>query len=149
MTGQKTSRKSKKSVEVWMTVARGNLRSANGNLSFDPPEYLKACIDAQQSIEYAFKSYLLLNCFEFKKTHDLESLNSECTKIDPEFQIFENKLSPLTYYYKTLKYPPEEDEELPEYEDSLPTLDETIAAYNLAHTIYNFVATKIETIKKK
>lgn len=42
------------------------------------------CFHAQQAVEKFLKAYLVFKSINFKKTHDLDYLLSECKKLNPE-----------------------------------------------------------------
>ena len=57
-----------------MQRATGDIRMAEAGLALSPPELQAACYHAQQAIEKAIKSALMVDRITYPFTHDLEQL---------------------------------------------------------------------------
>jgi HEPN domain-containing protein len=62
------------------------------------------CFHAQQAVEKFLKAFLVFHSIDFKKTHDLDHLLSECKRINPEaFSCID--LKNLSEFGVNVRYP--------------------------------------------
>ncbi len=61
------------------------------------------CFHAQQAVEKYLKAFLIFNDIDFPRTHDVDYLLLECTKIDSE--NFDLDLKSLTEFGVSVRYP--------------------------------------------
>ncbi|TSC73733.1 MAG: HEPN domain-containing protein [Parcubacteria group bacterium Gr01-1014_44] len=92
------------------------------------------CFHAQQTAEKYLKGFLAFHEKHVRKIHDLQSLISECKKIDASFSDIETEAVYLTQFYTETRYPGD----ITEF-----TLDEADGAYRAALKIKSFVLGKI------
>ncbi len=63
------------------------------------------CFLAQQSAEKYLKAFLVRHKIEFRKTHDLRELRTECARIDNAFDLVADSLLTLNFYAVDFRYP--------------------------------------------
>jgi HEPN domain-containing protein len=63
------------------------------------------CFLSQQSAEKYLKAFLVRHKVEFRKTHDLRELRTECVKIDNAFDLLTDILLTLNFYAVDFRYP--------------------------------------------
>lgn len=94
-----------KSVNLWIKYARIDLRVAKYNLETSTDFKAVAAFHAQQCAEKVIKAYLTHNKVRVHKTHDLEALVKDVSKVDPTFAKKLKKAKSLTAYAVTFRYP--------------------------------------------
>ncbi len=92
------------------------------------------CFHAQQAAEKYLKGFLAFYEKHVRKIHDLQSLISECKKIDANFSDIEKEAVYLTQFYTETRYPGD----ITEF-----TLNEADGAYKATLKIRKFVLEKI------
>ena len=65
-----------------------------------------ALFHIHQAVEKYIKGYLIFNGWELKKIHDLESLITEASNLDSEFEKYLDFGRKLSGYYYEERYPP-------------------------------------------
>ena len=65
------------------------------------------CYHCQQSTEKILKAFLIYSKIKPERTHDLESLRSECENIDNSFNIIGDECDRLNRYSSQPRYPME------------------------------------------
>jgi len=93
-------------VRKWIAKAEGDLKTGRDELKTRSPVTDTICFHMQQCAEKYLKAFLIFHNREFRKTHDLTELISQCSELDPEFQkLFEINADRLTEYAIELRYP--------------------------------------------
>ncbi len=87
----------------------------------------------QQSIEKFLKAFLVLNDFDFSRTHNLEELKDKCSEYDSDFLVL-NYLD-LTDYAVNFRYPDGE---------YIPEMKEIETYYYLVQKTKELVLSKIK-----
>ena len=110
------------SYKIWLLKSRQDLKAAK-RLTQDDDELLDMAIyHAQQTVEKAFKAYLVFNNQVVYKTHDLEKLVSQCIQIDQQFEVFLQPVIFLTPFGTKLRYP--DDYVFPDKKDLIQAIIE-------------------------
>lgn len=117
-------------VASWLAKAKSDLDTANvlirgTELHLDTGSY-----HCQQSAEKALKAWLTSQKQEFRKTHDLVELLSQCIGIRPEFEDLLEPALFLVPFATQFRYPGDIFE---------PPLEEALRALEEASTIFRFV----------
>lgn len=74
-----------KEFEKWFKKTENDLLAIKDNMASDETPFYVRCFHAQQAAEKYLKSYLVSKQIQFPKIHDLRSLVSLCTEINPSF----------------------------------------------------------------
>ena len=101
--------------KAWFTKAVIDIRSAEADLSANPPVLEDVLFHSQQIIEKALKGFLTWHSLAFPKTHNLVDLGKRCVSIDATLEPLLSKAGFLTQYAWIFRYPgipqnPEADE---------------------------------------
>jgi len=126
--------------EEWLFLAHEDLRAAKTLTHSENPVVVAAVYHSQQCAEKALKAYLSYKRQPIKKIHDLIILINSCKECDKEFEILINQALELNPYLTQTRYP---DDGF-----SIPTLELATYAIECAESIFDFVKSKIENIKK-
>jgi len=94
-----------KEIKEWFDIADDDLEAAKYLNTSHKPNYYIIYYHCSQSIEKYLKGYLMYNNVKFKFEHDLVYLNSECSKINKEFEKLNTNCSIITAGAKRLRYP--------------------------------------------
>lgn len=120
---------------AWLFKARSNLGAAK-RLTKDDDELLdQAIYHTQQCAELSLKAFLAFHKTPIQKTHDLDTLCKQCSKLDPSFETLSEKLFVIAPYSTKFRYP---DDVL------VPYRKETLLAIEFAEEILIFVRRRIE-----
>jgi len=92
-------------VSQWLERAQEDLRSAEVDLSVDPPIVRDALFHCQQAAEKALKGFLTVHNRPFQKTHDLAPLANRCEEIDASLHDVLVPARDLTVYAWQFRYP--------------------------------------------
>lgn len=117
-------------VASWLAKAKSDLDTANllirgAELHLDTGSY-----HCQQAAEKALKAWLTSRMQEFRKTHDLVELLSQCIGIHPGFEVLLEPARFLVPFATQFRYPGDIFE---------PPLEESLQALDCASTIFIFV----------
>jgi len=94
----------KSSVPEWFAKGDHDIESAQ--YLFDHKGHTDTvAVLIQQCIEKYLKGYLIHHGWKLKKTHDLQELVIEASKIDKTFEIFEDSCINISRYYMDTRYP--------------------------------------------
>ena len=102
-------------MEQWLEKANEDLFVVDKLTKFEVVAASSACFHCQQAVEKFLKAYLIANGIDFKKTHNIEYLLSECADLDKDFvEINPKELSEfgVDARYPGDMYTPNEDEVL-------------------------------------
>lgn len=125
-------------IKQWLAKANEDLLVIDKLTEHEVIATSSVCFHCQQAVEKFLKAFLITNGVDFKKTHNIEYLLSECSDIDNDFAEIDPK--ELTDFGVDARYP----------EDMFtPTEDETLEYKKLAFDIKDLVETKIYKILKK
>ena len=69
------------------------------------PEPSRSVFHSQQLAEKAVKAFLTFRRIEFRKTHDLTDLGSQCASADPSLEPILRAVARLTEYASAFRYP--------------------------------------------
>lgn len=119
-------------VRDWLTRASHDLQAAHLLATADNPLLDTAIYHCQQAAEKAVKAWLQSKDDPFPKTHDIEELVEQATKLNAAFQPFAKPAAVLTPYVSAFRYPGGADE-------PAPTREEFDEAVQHAQAIYDFV----------
>ncbi len=115
--------------QAWFRRVRSDLRSAQADLSVEPPILEDVVFHSQQAAEKAMKGFLTWHQCAFGKTHDLRQLGKLCVSIDPTLQPMIEAAEPLTRYAWQYRYPGDpSDPSAEEANAALKTANATVAA---------------------
>jgi HEPN domain-containing protein len=92
-------------VMEWFEKADHDLRAARVILNLEDPPLDTVFFHTQQCVEKCLKGFLTFHQTEFRKTHDLSELLTECSKIDPSFSKWEKICKGLNTYAVETRYP--------------------------------------------
>lgn len=113
---------------AWPRKVSVDLRSAEVDLSAEPPIPEDALFHSQQAVEKALKAYLTWRQHPFGKTHDLRVLAKACTALDPSLETQLAEAAPLTVYAWRFRYPGvDEAPEAAEASEALSIAKQTVA----------------------
>jgi len=115
-----------------LTRASHDLQAARILATADNPLLDAAIYHCQQAAEKAVKAWLQSKDDPFPKTHDIEELVEQATKLNTDFQQLAKPAVVLTPYVSAFRYPGGADE-------PMPTREEFDEALQHAQTIYDFV----------
>ncbi len=90
---------------AWLTKAETDLRAASVDLAAEPPLLEDTLFHCQQAVEKAFKALLTWHDEPFRKTHSLEELGRQLTRLHPELTDLVNRVTVLTEYAWKFRYP--------------------------------------------
>jgi HEPN domain-containing protein len=121
-------------VKMWLDRARMDIRSAQVDLSAQPPIIEDACFHCQQAVEKILKGFLTFQEIEFEKTHSIRYLIELCARKDPSFEILSESAVPLTKFATLLRYP---------FVGPPPTLNQARNAVEVVRTVWQFVVPKL------
>jgi len=92
----------------WLKKAENDLKAVKYLLDAADAPLDIICFHCQQAVEKLLKAYLTWTDIRVKKTHDLESILNLCIKENKEFEFLDkDKISELTLYAVTIRYPEE------------------------------------------
>jgi len=94
-----------------------------------------ACFHCQQLVEKYLKIFLLYHHKEIVKTHEIEFLLHECSKIDNDFEEIDPKN--LSDFGVSMRYPDD---------FYIPAVEETLEYKDLTFHIMDIVSSKIEIL---
>lgn len=120
-------------VRRWVEKADHDRRMAELGLAQTPPLTDAAAFHAQQAVEKLLKAYLVWQCHEFEKIHDLGMLAEQCAQYDPRFDALRKRVDPLTPYAVRFRYPGPTD----------PTAEEVEAAMTVVQEVWGFVTDRL------
>ena len=96
--------KDKSSVQEWFIKGDHDIETAQ--YLFDNHRYTDIiAVHIQQCIEKYLKGYLIYHGWKLKKTHDLQELVMEASKLDKTFEEFEDPCINISRYYLDTRYP--------------------------------------------
>jgi len=108
-------------LQQWMFKANEDIAVINNLAKEDITAFTGAvCFHSQQAIEKFLKAYLVFKSFDFRKTHDLDYLLTECRKIDPR-PFIDLELKNLSEYGVCVRYP--DDFIIPAVADTIYFID--------------------------
>ena len=84
-----------KAYSTWIEYANRDLASAKHLLTLIPIPLEIICYHCQQSAEKILKAFLIKNDFIPSRTHDLNLLVNECTKLDDSISILKKECNRL------------------------------------------------------
>jgi len=124
-----------KRTKEWILKGNSDLKIGKHEILTDDPATDAIAFHMQKCVEKYLKAFLTFTGTPFRKTHDLTELISECTEIDPEFEIlFTMNVDRLTEYAVEVRYP---DEML------FPSEDEAKKTIEIAEKVKSFVLKKL------
>ncbi|MDO9574171.1 MAG: HEPN domain-containing protein [Candidatus Contubernalis sp.] len=88
----------------WLEQARQDLEAARILVNHRGPCNL-ASFHAQQTVEKAYKAYILFKSGRLKEGHSLVYLNKMCSQLDRDFMAFRADSITLNKYYMKTRYP--------------------------------------------
>jgi HEPN domain-containing protein len=120
----------------WLKKAENDLKAVKYLLDAADAPLDIICFHCQQAVEKLLKAYLTWTDIRVKKTHDLESILNLCIKENKEFEFLDkDKISELTLYAVTIRYPEEYLE---------PTAEETKEFYEITLKVKDFILKKLK-----
>jgi len=122
-------------IQGWFKKGEHDLRAAEIILGSEDPPCDVVCFHAQQCVEKYLKGFLTYHQQTIRRTHDLVSLNAECSQIDPSFNEWEEIFERLTDYAVETRYP----DDVVEY-----SVEEAKEAFEEAARVKNFIINKVE-----
>lgn len=123
----------KKYLQQWIIKANEDLLTINRLTDGEIIANSSICFHCQQLAEKYLKLFLIYNNKEIEKTHNIEFLLSECSKIDIDFEKVDPKN--LSDFGVTIRYPDDFYQ---------PSLEEVIEYKALSIFIKNLVESKIK-----
>ena len=117
-------------VAAWLAKAKSDLDTAKVLIRGDEPHLDTGSYHCQQAAEKALKAWLTSRKQEFRKTHDLFELASQCAEIEPEFEVLFESARFLVPFATQFRYPGDVFE---------PPLEEALRALQDATKIFQFV----------
>lgn len=128
--------KNKETVKNWIFLADGDLKTAEDELTTEPPITNTVCFHSQQCAEKYLKAYLSLVGQPFGKTHDIPELIELCKRYDNEFDnLYKLNAHRLTRYAVEVRYPDD---------FYIPSLVEAKQSVEIAKYVKEFVLKKIK-----
>ena len=124
--------KEKEYLLQWKTKAQDDLQTINRLTEGEIVAASSICFHCQQLVEKYLKMFLVYHQKEIVRTHEIEYLLNECSKIDNEFECFDPKN--LTDFGVAMRYPGD---------FYIPSNDEVSEYKELAIQIMEFVERKI------
>jgi len=119
---------------AWLRRSAQDLRAAQHDLTAHPPLFEDVLFHCQQSVEKAFKAFLVWHDRPFRRTHSLEEIGQQCADVDPSLEQVVNGAVPLTAYAWKFRYPGDVEP---------PTQEEAERALTLAHQTFEAVLARI------
>ena len=123
----------KKYIKQWLHKANENLLVVNRLMKYEIIAKSSICFHCQQASEKFLKAFLIYNKKELIKTHNIDYLLSECSKVDKDFKDIDPKN--LTDFSVEIRYPGDFYE---------PNEKETIEYSGIAAQIKKIVESKIK-----
>ena len=124
--------KEKEYLLQWKTNAQDDLLTINRLTEDEIVATSSICFHCQQLVEKYLKMFLVYHQQEIVRTHEIEYLLSECSKIDNEFECFDPKN--LSDFGVAMRYPGD---------FYIPSNDEVLEYKEMAIQIMEFVERKI------
>ena len=118
-----------KTVLQWIKYARTDLNIAKASLDLSFEYKAAAAFHAQQSAEKIVKAYLTFKKIRTPKTHDMEFLLKEVSKIDAKLAKNLSPTESLTIFAVTYRYP--------DAERKLLTVAKTKTAIKIATKVFD------------
>lgn len=118
----------------WLQRSAQDLRAGEHDLTAAPPLFEDVLFHCQQSVEKAFKAFLVWHDRPFRPTHSLEEVGKQCTDIDSSLQAVVDDAVPLTAYAWRFRYPGDV---------APPTREEAQRGLSLAHRAFEAVTARI------
>lgn len=126
------SHEQKDFIKKWFEKAEHDMETAELLIELKPLILDVACFHCQQAVEKYMKAFLVYNNIDIERTHNLNLLKKQCSKIDIAFENF--NFSKLNEFAVNVRYP----------DDYLqPDLKETKEYYSMALDIQKLVMNKI------
>ena len=122
-------------INQWLTKADEDLLVVDRLTDDEIIATSSACFHCQQAVEKFLKAFLIANCVEIKKTHNIEYLLSECSDVDQDFADIDPK--ELSDFGVDVRYPGDL---------YIPGENETLEYKKLALEIKDLVKNKIDRI---
>jgi HEPN domain-containing protein len=119
-------------VRDWLTRAEHDLQAARILQAAKNSPLDTAIYHCQQAAEKSVKAWLQSKDNPFPKTHDIEKLVEQASKINPDFVKLLLAATVLTPYVSAFRYPGGSGE-------SMPSREEFDTALQHAQNIYDFV----------
>ena len=123
-------------VQGWFEKGDHDLRAAEVILQSEDAPFDVICFHTQQCIEKYLKGFLTFHQQDIRRTHDLVSLNAECSRVDPSFDTWEEICEQLTGYAVESRYP----DDFAEY-----SAEEAEHAFAAATRFRAFIREKLES----
>lgn len=117
-----------KSVTQWIKYARTDLNLAKASLELSSEYKNISAFHAQQCAEKIIKAYLTYKKVRIAKTHDIELLLKEVSKVNLNLSKKLKKSESLTIYAVTFRYPDAERKPL--------TVAKARATINIAESVF-------------
>ena len=121
-------------VKSWLIKAKRDLLSAHELATAETSLLDTAAYHCQQAAEKAIKGFLIFHDVRFGKSHDIVLLVTQASDINPAFTNLLDTARLLTPLAVEYRYPGDYLE---------PELHEYQEASEAAHTLYNFVLSKL------
>lgn len=120
-------------INNWIIKAEKDLKSVEHELTFEDAVTETICFHCQQAAEKYLKAYLIFLGLDFKKTHEIGELITNCELKDEKIAALKEEADILTDYAVAVRYP-----------DDLyvPTIKEAKEALKLARKIKKYVSNK-------
>ncbi len=121
-------------VNKWILKVENDLKAAAQMLNAEEPVTDAICFHCQQAAEKYFKAYLVSHGSAPEKTHKIERLIEDCSKIDRTFVSLVNTIE-LSEYAVESRYPDD---------FYIPGLDEAQNAFKLAGEVKLFILNRLK-----
>jgi HEPN domain-containing protein len=92
-------------VAAWLAKAHSDLAAARLLIQGTEPHFDSGVYHCQQAAEKALKGWLTSRQVEFRKTHDLTELLSQCIDIHHSFSVLEESARFLVPFASQFRYP--------------------------------------------
>lgn len=89
----------------WAEYAEQDFRAMMTLMASEDPVFPIICFLAQQAVEKYLKAFLVQHGVEPQRSHDLNSLRSECAALDADVGRFVTECSVLNNYAVSPRYP--------------------------------------------
>lgn len=120
-------------VKRWLVKARHDWSAVEKILTPDCEELDVAAFHCQQAVEKILKAFLVCQCIDFEKVHDLGRLLDHCASFDSEFERLRDAIEPLTIYAVAFRYPGPAE----------PSLENVKAAMLVIEQVWQFVCERL------
>lgn len=122
-------------VKEWLKKAEIDLKVIEHELKLPQEEIVieAVCFHAQQAVEKHLKAFLIHHKIQYKKTHNIDILLIECSKLDNDFQGI--NVENLSQFGVRIRYPDD---------FYVPDMEEVKFYYNLANQIKKLIISKLE-----